>query len=63
MVLFRTIIANCVNISHSRFLPRHFIFTHKKNINVFKMLSINREEIWPFDTKEFSIKMNQESTK
>ena len=34
---FKTVIANCCNFSDPRFLPRHFIFTHKQNINVFKM--------------------------
>ena len=58
---YRTIIANCCNISHARFLPRHFIFRNKQNINVFKMLSVKCEEIWQFDVREFSIKMNQET--
>jgi hypothetical protein len=56
---FRIIIANCCNISHSRFLQSHFIFRHKQNINVFKMLFVKSEEIWRFDIREFSIKMNQ----
>ena len=43
---YRTVIANCCNISHARFFPRHFIFRHKQNINVFKMLFLNCEEIW-----------------
>ena len=33
---FRTTIANCCNISHDRFLPRHFIFRHKQIIDVLK---------------------------
>jgi hypothetical protein len=55
--------ANCCIISHARFLPRHFIFRHKQNINVFKMLSVNCEEIWQFDIRMFSVKMNQETVK
>jgi hypothetical protein len=56
---FRTIIADGCNISHTRFLPRHFIFTHKENINVFKIFSVKCEEIWQFDIREFNIKTNQ----
>ena len=33
----KIILANCCNLIHPLFLPRHFIFTHKQNINVFKM--------------------------
>jgi len=58
---FSTIIANCSNISHSPFLPRLFTFTHKQNINVFKMLSVKCEEIWSFDIREFSVKANLET--
>jgi hypothetical protein len=57
----KTVIANCCNFSHALFLPRHFIFTHEQNINVFKMLSVKCEEIWPFDIWKFNIKTNQES--
>jgi len=57
---FKTILSNCCKISHARFLPRHFIFTHKQNRNVFKM-SVKCEEICPFDIREFSIKSNQET--
>jgi len=39
---FSTIIANCCNISHSRYLPRHFIFRHKQIINVL----INVGKVW-----------------
>ena len=60
-IYFRTITTNCCNISHTRFLPSHFIVTHKQNINVFKMLSVKCEEIWLFDIRMFSIKMNQET--
>ena len=35
---FRTIIANCCNISHARFLSRHFIFSHKQIIDVLKIV-------------------------
>ena len=58
---FRTIIGNCSNFSHACFLPRHFIFTHKHNTNIFKMLSVKCEEIWRFDIRMFSVKMNQET--
>ena len=57
----KTILSNYCNISNARFLPCHFIFRHKQNRNVFKMLSVKCEEIWPFDIREFSIKMNQET--
>jgi len=60
---FKKIIANCCNISHAHFLPRRFIFMHKKYINVFKMLSVKCEEIWQFDIRMFSNNMNQETLK
>jgi hypothetical protein len=58
--LSRTIIANDCNISHSHFPPSHFIVRHKQIINVFKMLSVTCDAIWPFDIRKFSIKTNQE---
>ena len=58
---FRTIIANCCNFSHASSLPRHFIFTHIQNTNVFKMLSVKCEEIWRFDIRMFSVKMNHKT--
>jgi len=62
MVLhFRTIIANFCNFSHAHFLPSYFIFTHKHNTNVFKMLSVKCEEIWRFDIRMFSVKMNHKT--
>ena len=58
---FKTSLSKCCNNSNARFLPCHFIFTHEQNINVFKMLSVKCEEIWPFDIREFNIKLNKET--
>jgi hypothetical protein len=58
---FSTIIANFCNFSHAHFLPGYFIFTHKQNINIFKMLSIKCQEIWRFDIWMFCIKINLET--
>ena len=58
---FKTVITNCRNFSHALFLPRHFKFMHKQHIKVFKILSVKYEEIWPFDTRMFSIKTNHET--
>jgi len=34
---------------------------NKHNINVFKMLTVKCEEIWRFDIRMFSVKINQET--
>jgi hypothetical protein len=58
---FRTITSICCSISNTHSLPRHFIFRHKQNINVFKMFSVKCKEIWQFDIRMSSIKTNQET--
>jgi len=56
---FRTIIANCCDFSYAFSL--HVISCLLINTNVFKTLSVKCEEIWRFDIRMFSIKMNHET--
>jgi len=43
---FRTVIVNCCNFCHDSFLPRHFIFTHKQNINILTLILLTWRIWW-----------------